>query len=89
MHSFVNFYNKILLCTGISKAFLTRNELVYVSAIVGPIQKKNPLIISQNIEHGYCKQLHLWVEGIQNFTKKFDLQLEPCEKLVHFSKNVE
>ena len=89
MHSFVNFYNKILLCTGISKAFLTRNELVYVSAIVGPIQKKNPLTISQNIEHGYCKQLHLCVEGIQNFTKKFDLQLEPCEKLVHFSKNVE
>ena len=43
--SFVNFYNKILLCAGGSKAPLTRNELVYVSAMFGKaILKKNPLI---------------------------------------------
>ena len=45
--------------------------------------------ISQNIEQGYYKQLHLWDEGIKHFTETFDLRLEPCEKLVHFSKNVE
>ena len=44
---------------------------------------------SQNIEQGYDKQLHLWVKGIENFTKMFDLQLEPYEKLVHFSKDLE
>ena len=43
--SFANFYNKILLCTGKSKAPLTRNELVYVSAMFGKeILKKNLLI---------------------------------------------
>ena len=41
--SFANLYNKILLCTGKSKAPLTRNELVYVSAMfVKEILKKNP-----------------------------------------------
>ena len=41
---FANFYNKIL-CAGRSKAPLTRNELVYVSAIFGKeILKKNLLI---------------------------------------------
>ena len=45
--------------------------------------------ISQNIQQGYYKQLHLWVEGTKYFTKRFDLQLVPCEKLVHFSKNLE
>ena len=44
---------------------------------------------SQNIEQGYDKKLHLWVKGIENFTKMFDLQLEPYEKLAHFSKDLE
>ena len=41
------------------------------------------------MEQRYYKQLHLWVEGIKHFTKTFDLQLEPCEKLVQFSKNLD
>ena len=40
--------------------------------------------ISQNIEQGNYKQLHMWVEGIKHFTNTFDLQLEPSEKLAHF-----
>ena len=41
--SFANFNNKFFLCTGRSKAPLTRNELVYVSAIFGKvILKKKP-----------------------------------------------
>ena len=90
--SFVNFYNKIFLFTGRSKAFLTRNELVYVSTMFGKtIQKKKPLIkhkilptpvlfyeISQNIAQGCYKKLILWVEGIKYFTKTFDLQLQSC-----------
>ena len=44
--------------------------------------------MSQNTEQRYYEQLHLWVEGVKYFTKTFDVQLEPCEKLVHFSKNL-
>ena len=90
--SFVNFYNKIFLFTGRSKAFLTRNELVYISTMFDKtIQKKKPLIkhkilptpvlfyeISQNIVQGCYKKLHLWVGGIKYFTKMFDLQLQSC-----------
>ena len=43
--SFMNIYNKILLCTGRSEALLTRDELVYVSAMFSKvILKKSPLI---------------------------------------------
>ena len=90
--SFVNFYNKIFLFTGRSKAFLTRNELVYISTMFDKtIQKKKSLIkhkilptpvlfyeISQNIAQGCYKKLILWVEGIKYFTKTFDLQLQSC-----------
>ena len=43
--SFLNFYNKILWCTGRSKAPLIKNEFVYPNAMFGKaILKKNPLI---------------------------------------------
>ena len=43
--SFVNFDNKILLCAGRSKTFLTRNELIYDSKMfLKTIQKKKKLI---------------------------------------------
>ena len=35
---------------------------------------------------GYYKQRHLWVEGIKNFTKAFDLQREPYKKLALFKR---
>ena len=47
--SFVNFYNNMLLCTCRSKAPLTRNELVYVSAMFDKvIQKKKPFVQTLN-----------------------------------------
>ena len=46
-------------------------------------------LISQKIQQGYYKQLYLWFESIKHLTKTSDLQLETCEKLVHFSKNLE
>ena len=42
------------------------------------------------MEQGHYKQLHLWVEGIKYLTKiwSYGLQLQPYEKLMHFSKNL-
>ena len=41
------------------------------------------------MQQRYYKQLHLSVVGIKYFTKRFDLQLKLCEKLVHYSKKLE
>ena len=92
----------ILLCSGTTKAFLRRNELVYVNAMFDNVMKKKNLLtkhyilptlmlfhsISDNIEQRYYKQLHLLVEGIKRFSKTFDLQLEACEKLMNFLRSL-
>ena len=41
--SFVNFNIKILLCKGRSKAFLTRNDLVYVRTMFDKTIQKKPI----------------------------------------------
>ena len=86
--SFVNFYNKILLCTGRSKAPLTKYELfMSVQYLLRENKRKNfdQTLHYPNSDNAWLnisklraqvlKQLHLWVEGIKYCTKIFDLQL--------------
>ena len=90
--SFVNFSNEVLSCTGRIRAPLTRNQLVYVSTMFDKtihrkkifdqtLNSSNPAaILLQETENRDTTKKY--------FTKKYDLQLEPYEKPMHFSKNL-
>ena len=86
--SFVNFSNEVLSCTGRIRA----PQLVYVSTMFDKtihrkkifdqtLNSSNPAaILLQETENKDTTKKY--------FTKKYDLQLEPYEKPMHFSKNL-